>query len=37
LEKYNVYKAIKLIDGNIGRNQNILSLPLYFGAWLIES
>lgn len=35
-EKYNVHKAIKLIDGNIGRNGNILTLPLYFGAWLSE-
>lgn len=34
-EKYNVDKAIKLIDGNLGFNNKILTIPLYM-AFLID-
>lgn len=33
--KYNVNRAIKLIDGNIGENKNIYSIPLYM-AFLLD-
>lgn len=28
-DKYNVSNAIKLINGNIGQNNNIYTIPLY--------
>lgn len=33
--KYNVNRAIKLIDGNIGENKNIYTIPLYM-AFLLD-
>ena len=33
-EKYHVYKAIKLGDYNVGREGNVLTLPLYLGFLL---
>ncbi len=33
--KYNVNNAIKLIDGNIGENKNIYTIPLYM-AFLLD-
>lgn len=33
-EKYNVNKAIKLIDGNVSFSNNILSIPLYMASLL---
>ncbi len=35
-EKYHVGKAIKLGDYNVGRNEKILTLPLYMGFLLTE-
>ena len=35
-EKYHVYNAIKLGDYNVGKNENILTLPLYMGFLLID-
>ncbi len=35
-EKYHVGKAIKLSDYNVGRNEKILTLPLYMGFLLTE-
>lgn len=35
-EKYHVYHAIKLGDYNVGRNESILTLPLYM-AFLLRS
>ncbi len=35
-EKYNVYNAIKLGDYNVGRNGQMLTLPLYMGFLLTE-
>lgn len=35
-EKYHVYHAIKLGDYNVGRNESILTLPLYM-AFLLQS
>ena len=36
-EKYHVSRCIKLCDGNISRNENILSLPLYMGFMLDDN
>jgi len=33
-EKYHVNKAIKLCDNNVGRANDILTLPLYMGFLL---
>lgn len=35
-EKYNVHRAIKLGDYNVGRNANLLTLPLYMAFLLTE-
>lgn len=35
-EKYHVYHAIKLGDYNVGRNESILTLPLYM-SFLLQS
>lgn len=35
-EKYHVYNAIKLCEKNIGLSNNILTLPLFLGAFLFE-
>ncbi len=35
-EKYNVYNAIKLGDYNVGRNGQLLTLPLYMAFMLTE-
>ena len=35
-EKYHVYNAIKLGDYNIGRNEEVLTLPLYLAFLLTE-
>ena len=36
LEKYHVKQAVKLGDYNVGRNGNMLILPLYMGFLLDE-
>ncbi len=36
LEKYHVYSAIKLGDYNVGRREQLLTLPLYMGFLLTE-
>lgn len=35
-EKYHAHQAIKLADAQIGRASNVLTLPLYLGAFLTE-
>lgn len=35
-DKYHVNQAIKLGDYNIGRNQQVLTLPLYMAFLLTE-
>ena len=36
-EKYHIHQAIKLGDYNIGRTQDILTLPMYMGFLLDEA
>lgn len=35
-DKYHVDQALKLADAQVGRNGNVLTLPLYMGAFLTE-
>ncbi|MEA4922934.1 MAG: DUF4143 domain-containing protein [Eubacteriaceae bacterium] len=35
-EKYHVYNAIKLGDYNVGRNEQVLTLPLYMAFLLTK-
>ena len=35
-DKYHVEQALKLADAQVGRNGNVLTLPLYMGAFLTE-
>ncbi len=35
-DRYHVSKAIKLADAQVGRNGQVLTLPLYMGAFLVD-